>query len=206
MTGFLNELKQALRRLAKTPGFTLAALIVLALGIGANTAIFSIVNGVLLRPLPYSHPDRLVQLYHVPPAKQFPGMETFPLSAANYLDWERQNGVFENSAIYAFTSVRMTGSGDPKVLQGSRVETSFFPTHEAQPMLGRTILPGDEQPGHEQVIVLSHKLWKSDFGANLDLVGKYIELNGQAYAVIGVMPATFDKPGYASFWTPLVWD
>ncbi|MGE5114372.1 MAG: ABC transporter permease [Acidobacteriaceae bacterium] len=206
MTGFLNELKQALRRLAKTPGFTLAALIVLALGIGANTAIFSIVNGVLLHPLPYSHPDRLVQLYHVPPTKQFPGMETFPLSAANYLDWERQNGVFENSAIYAFTRVRMTGSGDPKVLQGSRVETSFFPTLEAKPLLGRTILPGDEQPGHEQVIVLSHKLWKSDFGANRDLVGKYIELNGQAYAVIGVMPPTFDKPGYASFWTPLVWD
>ncbi|HEX6802187.1 MAG TPA: ABC transporter permease [Terriglobales bacterium] len=206
MTGFLKELKQALRRLWKTPGFTLAALIVLALGIGANTAIFSIVNGVLLRPFPYRHPDRLVQLYHVPPAKQFPGIDTFPLSAANYLDWERQNDVFDSSAIYSFTSLRMTGSGDPKVLQGSRVETSFFPTLEAQPLLGRMILPGDEQPGHEHVIVLSHKLWKSDFGGNRDIVGKNVELNGQAYTVIGVMPSDFDKPSYAFFWTPLVWD
>lgn len=206
MTELFREIKQALRRLWKTPGFTLAALIVLALGIGANTAIFSIVNGVLLRPLPFSHPERLVQLYHVPPAKQFPGMDTFPLSAANYLDWERQNDVFESSAIYSFTSLRMTGSGDPKVLQGSRVETSFFPTLEAQPLLGRSILPGDEQPGHEHVMVLSHKLWKSDFGGNRDILGKNIELNGQAYTLIGVMPANFDKPGYASFWTPLVWD
>ncbi|MDT8068004.1 MAG: ABC transporter permease [Terriglobia bacterium] len=206
MTDFWKELKQALRRLWKTPGFTLAALIVLALGIGANTAIFSIVNGVLLRPLPYGHPDRLVQLYHVPPARQFPGMDTFSLSAANYLDWERQNTVFESSAIYSFTSLRMTGSGDPKVLRGSRVETTFFPTLEVQPLLGRTLLPGDEQPGHEHVIVLSHKLWKSDLGGNREIVGKNIELNGQAYTVVGVMPASFDKPDWATFWTPLVWD
>src|SRR5215472_15017393 len=116
MMDFWNELKQSLRRLCKTPGFTTAALIVLALGIGANTAIFSIVNGVLLRPLAFGDPERLVQLYHVPPEKQFPGMDRFSLSAANYLDWERQNDVFQESAIFTFTSLRMTGSGDPKVL------------------------------------------------------------------------------------------
>lgn len=206
MTGFLNELKHTLRRLWKTPGFSIAAIIVLALGIGANTSIFSIVNGVLLRPLPYAQPDGLVQLYHVPPQKQFPGQKLFSLSAANYLDWERQNDVFSSSAVYSFTSFRLTGSGEPKVIQGSRVETSFFPTLDVKPLIGRTILPGDEQPGHEHVIVLSHKLWTTDFGANRGIVGQNIELNGQAFTVVGVMPADVEKPSWATFWTPLVWD
>ena len=206
MTALLNELRYAFRRLRKTPGFTIAALVVLALGIGANTAIFSIVNGVLLRPLPYGHPDRLVQLWHVPPQQQFPGAKIFSLSAANYLDWERQNDVFEKSAVYAFTSFRMTGSGDPKVLQGSRVETSFFPMLEVGALYGRTILPGDEAAGHEHVIVLSHKLWMTDFGGRRDIVGQNIQLNDQAYTVVGIMPPQFDKPSWASFWTPLVWD
>lgn len=206
MTGFLNELKHTMRRLWKTPGFSIAAVIVLALGIGANTSIFSIVNGVLLRPLPYAQPNRLVQLYHVPPQKQFPGQKLFALSAANYLDWERQNDVFASSAIYSFTSFRLTGSGEPKVIQGSRVETSFFPTLDVKPLIGRAILPGDEKSGHEHVILLSHKLWMTDFGGNRGIVGHNIELNGEAYTVIGVMPAEVDKPSWATFWTPLVWD
>src|SRR5437764_5879494 len=95
-----SDLKLAIRVLRKAPGFSLAALVVLALGIGANTAIFSIVNGVLLRPLPFGEPERLVQLWHTPPQKSFPGMKQFSLSAANYLDWEQQNHVFDSSAIY----------------------------------------------------------------------------------------------------------
>ena len=100
-----SDLKLAIRVLRKAPGFSLAALVVLALGIGANTAIFSIVNGVLLRPLPFAEPDRLVQLWHTPPQKSFPGMSLFSLSAANYLDWEQQNHVFDGSAIYSFTQM-----------------------------------------------------------------------------------------------------
>ena len=102
MSEILYDVKRALRVLCKTPGFTLAALLILALGIGANTAIFSLVYGVLIRPLPFHEPERLVQLWHTPPQKGFPGMKQFALSAANYLDWEQQNTVFEGSAIYMF--------------------------------------------------------------------------------------------------------
>src|SRR3954471_19285710 len=111
MSGLLSDLQRAFRMLRKTPGFSIAALIVLALGIGANTAIFSIVNGVLLRPLPFEKPDQLVPLWHTPPQKQFPGMKQFSLSAANYLDWEKQNDVFEATAVYAGKEFRLTGSG-----------------------------------------------------------------------------------------------
>ena len=206
MNGLWNELKHTLRRLRKTPGFSLAAIIVLALGIGANTAIFSIVNGVLLRPLPYAHPNQLVQLWHTPPQKQFPGVPLFSLSAANYLDWERQNDVFQSSAVYSFTSFRLTGAGEPKVIQGARVEPTFFQLLDVKPMLGRTVIPGDDQAGHEDVIVLSHKLWVTNFGGRNDIVGSNIQLNDKTYTVIGVMPADFDKPAWATFWTPLVWD
>src|SRR5689334_2083631 len=139
MSDLISDLKRALRVLRKTPGFTVAALIVLALGIGANTAIFSIVNGVLLRPLPFEKPDQIVQLWHTPPQKQFPGIKQFSLSAANYLDWEKQNDVFEQSAIYAFKDFRLTGSGDPQVLQAARVEPTFFGVLRGKTLLGRTI-------------------------------------------------------------------
>jgi putative ABC transport system permease protein len=120
MSSFVQDLRRALRVFRKMPGFTLAALIVLALGIGANTSIFSLVYGVLIRPLPFAEPDRLVQLWHVPPAKSFPGMTIFPLSAANYLDWEQQNSVFESSAIYAFTRFPSTATKIPSY-SGGRV-------------------------------------------------------------------------------------
>lgn len=206
MPGVLNEFKHTLLRLCKAPGFSVAALVVLALGIGANTAIFSIVNGVLLRPLPYDHPEQLVQLWHTPPPKQFPGMDTFSLSAANYLDWERQNDMFESSAIYSFISFRLTGAGEPRAIQGSRVEPTFFNILRVKALLGRTVLPGDDVAGHEHVIVLSHKLWMAAFGGRRDIIGQNVQLNQEKYTVIGVMPAGFDKPDWASFWTPLVWD
>src|SRR4051812_28126602 len=107
----LQNLRYIVRSLSKTPGFSIAAIVILALGIGANTAIFSIVDAALLRPLPFDQPDRLVQLYHTPPSQQFPGTKTFALSAANYLDWEQRNDVFEKSAVYNFTSFRLTQAG-----------------------------------------------------------------------------------------------
>jgi putative ABC transport system permease protein len=206
MAGLLRDFRHAFRLLLKNPGFTIAALVVLALGIGANTAIFSIVNGVLLRPLPFDQPDQLVQLWHVPPQQQFPGVKRFSLSAANYLDWEQQNDVFEKSAIYTFTHFRFTGGNEPKEFQASRVEPTFFSVLGVRALIGRTITVGDDQPGHENVLVLSYKLWNTDFGGDRSVVGKNIQLNGQAYTVIGVMPPSFDKPTWASLWTPLAWD
>ncbi len=206
MSGLLIDLKRAFRTLLKTPGFTIAALVVLALGIGANTSIFSIVNGVLIRPLPFQEPGRLVQIYHVPPQKQFPGVPLFALSAANYLDWQQQNHVFEKSAIYTYTDLRLTGAGEPKALPAGRVESTYFSVLGAKPMLGRAIVEGDEQPGHENVVVLTYKLWKSEFGGDTGIVGRNVQLNGKAYTVIGVMPANFEKPSWAKLWTPLVWE
>ncbi len=206
MSGLITDLKRAFRTLLKTPGFTIAALVVLALGIGANTSIFSIINGVLIRPLPFQDPARLVQLYHVPPQQQFPGVKQFSLSAANYLDWEQQNNVFEKSAVYTFTDFRLIGSGDPKVLQAARVETTFFDVLRGNLLLGRAINADDASPGHEHVVVLSEKLWRSQFGGDPHLVGHNVDLNGQAYTVVGVMASDFQKPSWAQLWTPLVWD
>ena len=206
MSGWVNDLTLALRSIRKSPGFAAAAVIVLALGIGANTAIFSIVNGVLLRPLPFAEPDRLVQLWHTPPAKQFPGMTQFPLSAANYLDWEQRNEVFEKSAVYAFTNFRLTGSGEPQELQAARVEPTFFDVLRGHVLLGRGLSDSDGAPQNAHVIVLSEKLWQSRFAADPQIVGKTVALDNQTYTIVGVMAADFDKPGYAQLWTPLIWE
>ncbi len=205
MSGFWNDLKHGCRVLLKAPGFALSAIIVLALGIGANTAIFGIVNGVLLRPLPYIEPDRLVQLWHTPPQKQFPGMRRFALSAANYLDWEAQNTVFSSSAVYRFWQFRLTGTGEPQILRAARVEPTFFSVLGTRPLIGRGIDPSDDMPERQHVVMLSYGLWNSQFGGDQQIVGKTIHLDGNAYTVIGVMPSSFAKPESVSLWVPLVW-
>src|SRR5438270_5794192 len=186
MAGIIQDLRHGVRLLVKSPGFTAAAILVLALGIGANTAIFSVVNAVLLRPLPFYEPDRLVQLWHTPPQKSFPGMSLFSLSAANYLDWEQQNHVFESSAIYSFAQRRLTGNGEPQVIRGARVEPTFFNVLGVKPLLGRAISPGDDQATKSRIIVLTNKLWKSQFGGDPSIVGRNIDLDGEAYTVVGV--------------------
>src|SRR5918911_1537489 len=138
MAGIIQDLKHGIRVLLKSPGFTAAAVIVLALGIGANTAIFSVVNAVLLRPLPFSDPDRLVQLWHTPPQKSFPGMTRFSVSAANYFDWKAQNHVFDQMALYGYAGYNLTGIGQPEVIRAGSVEPSFFSLLGVAPMLGRT--------------------------------------------------------------------
>jgi predicted permease len=205
MAGFWNDLKHGCRVLLKAPGFALSAIIVLALGIGANTAIFGIVNGVLLRPLPYAEPDRIVQLWHTPPQKQFPGVPRFALSAANYLDWQAQNTVFSSSAVYRFWQFRLTGTGEPRMLRAARVEPTFFSALGTRPLMGRGIDPSDDVPERQHIVVLSYGLWNSQFGGDQQIVGKTIELDGTAYTVIGVMPSSFAKPESATLWVPLVW-
>src|SRR3954454_3544124 len=149
MTSVIQDVRYLLRALRKNPGFAVAAIIVLALGIGANTAIFSVVNAVLLRPLPFGEPERLVRLWHVPPAKSFPGMKTFALSAANFLDWKAQSHAFEGMAIYGFRSFTMTGGSEPTSLQAAGVAADFSPVLKVQPMLGRAFLPEEDHPGRE---------------------------------------------------------
>jgi putative ABC transport system permease protein len=202
----MQTLKHASRVLAKSPAYALAAIVVLALGIGANTAIYSIVHGVLLRPLPYGEPEQLVQLWHTPPQQQFPGVEIFALSAANYLDWQRQNTVFEQSGVYGYAQFRLTTGSDARQIAAARVEPTFFNVLRVQPLLGRAIMPGDDEGDRANGVVLSYKLWESDFGADPNVVGKELRLDGQPRTVIGVMPQGFEKPEEALLWTPLVWD
>ena len=205
MTNLLQDLKYALRTLLKNPGFAAAAILVMALGIGANSAIFSVVNSVLLRPLPFSEPDKLVQVWHVPPPKQFPGMTRFSVSPANYLDWKRMNHVFSDMSIYGFQGLTLAGDR-PQSLTAGQVEPNFFSLLGTQPMLGRGFLPEEGQTGRNHEVILSHKLWRDSFGADKNIVGRDVEFNGTKYTVVGVMGPQFSVPTFAQVWTPLALD
>ena len=205
MNGLIQDLRYAVRQFRKSLGFTAVAVITLALGIGANTAIFSVVNGVLLRPLAFKDPGRLIRVWHVPPAKSFPGMTTFSVSAANYLDWERQNQVFEGMAIYSYHGFTFTGTDKPEQIGACAASSGFFSTLGVQPMLGRVFTPEEDQPGRSNVVVLSHRLWQEHFGSNPAIVDHNIQMDGQIYLVAGVMPASFQFPDFAQMWTPMAW-
>src|SRR3984893_9992325 len=205
LTTLLNDLRYAFRVLLKSPGFSLAAIVVLALGIGPNTAIFTVVNAVLLRPLPFNDSDRLVQIWHVPPPKNFPGMTKFAVSAANYVDWQSQNRAFEQMAIYKYSSFTLTSGDQPEAIQGAGVSEEFFSALGSQPTLGRTFLPEEDQPGHGHVVILSHAMWKSHFAGNPNIVGQNIGFDGQNYTVIGVMGPRFGLPSWAQVWNPMAW-
>src|ERR1700723_426518 len=205
MTGLLQDMRYCLRQLRKSPGFTAVAVITLALGIGINTAIFSVVNGVLLRPLGFPDANQLVRVYHVPPQKSFPATSTFAASAANYLDWEKQNHVFDRMAISASRGFDLSGADKPEQIDATTVSSGFFATLGVQPMLGREFSPDEDQPGRSHVVVLSHGLWQEHFGANPKIVGRNINLDGTSYLVAGVMPPSSRFPGLAQMWTPMAW-
>ena len=205
MSGIFQDLRYAVRQLRNSPGFTAVAVITLALGIGANTAIFSVVNGALLRRLAFREPNRLVHVWHVPPAKSFPGMTTFAVSAANYLDWQSQNQVFENMAIYTYHVFTLTGGEKPEQVDASAVSSNFFGTLGVQPMLGRVFSTQEDRPGRSNVVVLSHRFWQEHFGSNADIVGHNINIDGQSFLVAGVMPPSFRYPDFAHVWTPMAW-
>ncbi|HEY1656742.1 MAG TPA: ABC transporter permease [Candidatus Sulfotelmatobacter sp.] len=205
MSGFIQDIRYTLRQLKKSPGFAAVAVVTLALGIGANTAIFSVVNGVLLRPLAFKDPARLVRVWHTPPAKSFPGMSTFAVSAANYLDWRSENHVFDDMAIYAYHGFTLTGSDKPEQVDAGAVSASFFPALGVEPMLGRVFSADEDQPGRSNVLVLSYRFWQEHFGSNRDIVGHNITMDGQSYLVAGVMPPSFRFPDFAQVWTPMAW-
>jgi len=201
------DFRYGFRVLFRAPSFAIAVVAVLALGIGANTAIFSIVNAVLLRPLPFEEPDRLVRLFHVPPQSAFPGMRRFSVSPANFYDWKRDARLFDSMAIYRFRQFVLTGSGNAESVMAGAVGADFFQIVRAQPMLGRVFLSEEDVPGRKQVVILSDGFWKSHLGAAPDVIGRTMTLDGAAYTVVGVMPASFSLASWGvtaqKIWVPL---
>jgi len=202
---FLFDLRYGFRTLLRNPSFSITAALLLALGIGANTAIFSVVNPVLLRPLPYQDSSRIMQIWHVPPAKSFPGLRLFSVSPANYLDWQNQNHSFEEMAAYGGARFNIGGKERPEAIQAAPVAPGFFSILRVHPLLGRTFSPEEDRPGQGHVAVLGHTLWRDHFGADPGIVGRDILLNGETYNVIGVMPPNFKFPSWAQLWVPLAW-
>ena len=187
METLLKDVRYGVRMLVKNPGFTLVSVFALALGIGANAAIFSVVNGVLLRPLPYKEPDRLMMIRET----KLPTFPEFSVAPGNFLEWKKQNTVFERLVAFRGSSLILVGTGDPERLRGLNVSEGFFAMLGAQPQLGRDFLLEEDQPGHNQVVILSHGLWQRRFGGEAGILNQSIMLNGQSYTVIGVMPASF---------------
>ena len=210
MKELTSELQRAIRSLRGSPGFSLAALIIFALGIGANTAIFGIVNAVLLKPLPFPESDRVVAVLHVPPPQAFPDSTQFPVSAANYLDWKKQNSVFEAMTVIGRRRSRLgSTSGDrPVSLRLARTDADFFKVVGVSPSVGRAYSVAECSPGHD-VVVLSDSLAKSQFGSPANAVDKTLQLDGKSFLVIGVMPGSFrfDSwfPSAADGWIPTGW-
>jgi putative ABC transport system permease protein len=181
-----QDLRFGVRMLLKNPGFTTIAVLTLALGIGANTAIFSVINAVLLRPLPYGDAERLVFVGHT-----WGGGAPRIISSLNYLDCRDQNRVFENTALVYWWGANLTGQGQPERLTGLQVSAGFFETLKTQPILGRAFLPEDDRPGHDHVVILSYGLWQRRFGGDPQVLGRSITLDDKIYSIIGVAPADF---------------
>ena len=181
-----QDLGYALRMLWKNPGFTAVAIITLALGIGANTALFSVVNGVLLNPLPYFQSDRLVAVY----SRTYDDPK-FSISYPNFLDWGRENRSFSSLAAYRSDDFNLTGMGEPERVPAEMVSATFFPLLGVNPVMGRTFLPEEDQLGAAPVALIGSGLWNRKFGGARDVVGKSLTLNGVAYTVVGVIPADF---------------
>jgi putative ABC transport system permease protein len=209
MRTLLSDVRHALRVFVRTPSYAVAVVGVLALGIGANTAIFSIVNAVLLRPLPFDEPDRLVRLFHIPPQATFPGMATFSLSPANFVDWQRDSKSFEAMAAYGFRQLTLTGSGNAEALRTAVVGPDFFKVVRTQPALGRTFLPEEFVPERSRVLVVSDGFWRSHLGGARDAIGRTLTFDGQTYIVVGVMPPDFSVRAWGAttvpIWRPLAW-
>jgi putative ABC transport system permease protein len=196
MDTLLQDLRYGARLLTKQPGFTAIAVVALALGIGANTAIFSVINSVLLRPLPFTDSDRLVMLWATNPSLQL-GVDNLPVSAANFVEWRDQNQVFESISALDSAGFNLTGAGEPEKIVCARVSASFFRLMDVWPKMGRAFTPEEDGAGSDRVVIISQSLWRRRFGQDPDLIGKPLTLNGNSYTVIGIMPDGFRYPGAA---------
>ena len=200
-----GELRVVLRRLRRSPGFTAAAALTLALGIGATTALFTLADAALLRPLPYPTAERLLLLWETQPGV---GKAQEQVSARNFLDWRREVGSLDGIAAWTVWGLALTGQGEPEELTSVRVTADAFRMLGAAPALGRAFLPEEEVPGRDRVVVLSHAFWAGRFGSDSGVIGRTLALDGRPYAVIGVMPEGFRFPdeGSVTLWAPLAFD
>src|SRR6185295_5728813 len=186
MDSLIKDIRFAMRSLLKRPVFTAIAVITLALGIGANSAIFSVVNAVLLRPLPFKDPDRLVVLWE---RRENSGRSNLPLSGHEYAALRERATSFEALTLIQPNGYNLTGRGDPLLVDVGEVSTEYFAVIGVPPLLGRALAPGEDQGGGAKVVVLNHKLWTQRFGSDPTVINQTVRMNDQPYTVIGVMPA-----------------
>ena len=199
MEKLLQDIRYGVHMLARKPGFTALAVLTLALGIGANTAIFSMVNAVLLRPLPFQEPGQIVQLNMT---EEAPG--NFPLTGQDYLDWRAQNRTFADMAVYSYVeNYNVTGAGEPERASVVETQANFFSMLGVQPVYGRPFLNGEDVEGKNHVALLSYAFWHRQYAGQVSAINTDLQLNGEAYRVVGVMPAWYRVPGGADLWVPI---
>src|SRR3984957_5728031 len=196
---FPRDLQHTGRLLRKSPGFAATAVLTLALGIGASTTLFSVVNGVLLNPLPYPHSEELVAVYG-----KTPGFDQGPVVYLNFLDWQRDTQTFSSMAMYRNQDYNVSGTTEAERLSGYMISADFFSTLGTVPILGRTLRPDDDHPGAAPVVVLGGGFWKRKFASSFEIVGKSMILNGTSYTIVGVIPAGFTFYGHdRDVYTPI---
>ncbi|HKR85904.1 MAG TPA: ABC transporter permease, partial [Terriglobales bacterium] len=212
---FLNDLKFALRFYSKRPVFLLAVVSILGLGIGATTAVFSVANAVILKPLPYPEADRIVFPWRQTPPGVNLGYREIPWGIDALHAMSEETRTYQSLGAFKQDSFNLTGAGDPELLSGFRVSAGFFPTLGVEPQLGRWFTQAEDQPGHGEEVILSDTLWRERFGGDIHIIGRPLDLNGASYVVVGVMPsgfvfphgeempASFDFPRRAELWVPL---
>lgn len=202
MRRLIVDVRHAVRVMSRTPSFAIAAIGVLALGIGANTAIFSIVNTVLLRPLPFEEPERLVRIFTTTPDGR-----PFELSPGKFYDWQRDAQSFEGMAMYRFSQFALSGTGTARAIEAGAVGVGFFEIVRARPALGRTFRPEEDTPGGKYVVILSDRFWKTELGGAPDVVGRTLTLDDEAHTIIGVMPPSASVASWAAMacdvWVPI---
>jgi putative ABC transport system permease protein len=199
----LQDLRYAGRILRKYPGFSLAIILTAALGIGANVTIFSVLDAVILEPLPYKDPDRLVRLSE---SNLGQSQNESPVSVPNFQDWQRQQSSFEEVSALELATFNLTGRGEPQRVAAARISANLVPMLGVKPALGRTFLPEEEKPGKNKVVLLSDALWQKQFGGDRSIVNQTIQLNGDSYTVVGVMPPGFQFAWARELWVPFVID
>ena len=201
----VRDVRYGIRTLVKSPGFAIAGIVILGLGIGVNTAIFTVVNAVVLRPLPFADADRIVRLWHTPPQSTFAGMDVFALSPANFIDWEAQNEVFEKMAIYRGGRWTLTGQGEPEAIVVYRGSADLLPILGVSPMIGRAFTKDEDSAGGPRTALLSQSFWRTRFGSDQSIVGRTITLNRNPYIVIGIVPNPPALMEDVQVFAPLLW-